>query len=133
MVAMSTYTAVARRDEGQWHIRIPGLGTRPNYGITTQARTLHSVEAMARDLIAVYQDIPEDSFDIKIQVELPASVRRHLQRAVKLRNQAAHAQAEAADEYRAAARELKREGLTVRDIGDALEVSHQRAHQLISA
>lgn len=87
---------------------------------------------MARDLITLWLEVPEDSFDIDVKVELPPGVLLHLRRATELRNQAAHANAEAADEYRAAARELKSQGLTVRDIGDALDISHQRAHQLVS-
>jgi hypothetical protein len=93
---------------------------------------LKNVEAMTRDLIAVFEDVPADSFDVEGKVELPSAVQAHLQRTVTLRNQAAHANAESADEYCAAARQLKSEGLSVRDIGDALDVSFQRAHQLVS-
>jgi len=39
----------------------------------------------------------------------------------------------AAQEVRVAAKELRHRGLTVRDIGAALDVSYQRAHQLISS
>ncbi|QUR68949.1 type II toxin-antitoxin system HicB family antitoxin [Mycobacterium spongiae] len=130
---MNTYNAIASRDERWWHVTIPGLGNDPEDGLHTQARNLAEVEPMARDLIALWLEVAEDSFDVHVQVELPDSVRGHLERALKLRNKAAHAQAEAADEYRAAARELKAEGLTVRDIGSALDVSYQRAHQLVSA
>jgi len=80
----------------------------------------------------VLLDVPEDSFQLGIEVELPASVRHHMELAAKLRNEAAHAQAEAASEYRAAANELKADGLTVRDIGKALGVSHQRVQQLVA-
>jgi hypothetical protein len=131
---MTTYIAVARPDpERGWLIRIRGLGSYPDEGLPTWARNLAEVEAMASDLIAVYLDVPEDSFGVEIRVELPAAVQEHLRRAAELRDRAVHAQAEAADEYRSAARELKAGGLTVRDIGAALGVSHQRAQQLASA
>jgi hypothetical protein len=131
---MTTYTAVARPDpERGWLIRIPGLGSYPEDGLPTWARNLAEVEPMTRDLIAVYLDVPEDSFGVEIRVELPSAVQEHLRRAAELRNRASHAQAEAADEYRLAARELRVSGLTVRDIGAALGVSHQRAQQLASA
>jgi hypothetical protein len=132
MVAMKTYTAIASPDERWWFIRIPGLGNNPDEGLPTQARRLSDVEPMARDLIAVYLDVPEDSFDVEVKVELPDGVRHHLELAAKYAEDAAHAQAAAAGERRAAARELKAGGLTVRDIGAALGISHQRAQQLVS-
>jgi hypothetical protein len=127
---MTTYTAIASRGEHFWLVRVPGLGTTKD-GLPTQARTLADVEPWARDLIAVYLDVPPDSFRVKVEVELPASVQKHLHHAEELRTWAAKAQSEAAEEYRAAARELKASGLTVRDIGKALHVSHQRAQQLL--
>jgi hypothetical protein len=130
---MTTHTAIASPDGRWWFIRIPGLGNNPDEGLPTQARRLTEVEPMARDLIAVYLDVPEDSFDVEVRVELPATVQQHLQRAADLRGRATLAQSEAADEYRAAARELKATGLTVREIGKALDVSHQRAQQLVAS
>jgi predicted RNase H-like HicB family nuclease len=64
-----TYTAIASRDEKYWLVRVLGLGAYPQDGLPTQARTLAEVEPMARDLIAVYLDIPEDSFDVETRVE----------------------------------------------------------------
>jgi hypothetical protein len=131
---MTTYAAVARPDpERGWLIRIPGLGSYPEDGLPTWARNLAEVEPVARDLIAVYLDVPLDSFAVEVQVELPESVRHHLELAGKYADEAAHAQAAAAAQRRRAARELKAAGLTVRDIGAALGVSHQRAQQLVSA
>lgn len=133
MVAMTTYTAIARRDPDRgWLIRIPGLGSYPEEGLPTWARSLDDVEPTARDLIAVWLETPEDSFNIDVQVELPDTVKHHLKLAAKLRQEAADAQAAAAEEYRRAAIELKDDGLTMRDIGKALGFSHQRAHQLVS-
>lgn len=131
-MAMTTYTAIASRGERWWLVRVPGLGAYPEDGLYTQARSLAEVEPMARDLIAVYLDVAPDSFAVTTHVELPDSVRYHLELVAKLRQEAADAQAAAAEEYRRAAVELKAEGLTVRDIGKALHVSHQRAQQLVS-
>jgi hypothetical protein len=132
MVAMTTYTAIASRDERAWDFRVPGLGNHPEDDLHMQAPTLTEVAVKARNLIALFLEVSENSFDVDVKVELPAAVQKHLQRAAKLRDQAAKAQAEASDEYRAAARELQSDGLTVRDIGVALNVSYQRAYQLIS-
>ncbi|BBX72248.1 hypothetical protein MSHI_01540 [Mycobacterium shinjukuense] len=133
MVALGTYAAIASPDGKYWHIRIPGLGNHPEYGLPTQARNLDEVEPTARDLIAVWLDVPADSFDVDAQVELPDSVRHHLELASKLRQEAADAQAAAAEEYRRAAAELKNGGLTVRDIGKVLGISYQRVHQLVKS
>lgn len=135
-MAMTTYVAVANLAiERGWLIRVPGLGSYPNdpdEGLPTWARSIPEIEPIARDLIAVYLDVAPDSFDVKVQVELPVEVRHHLELATKYAYEAAHAQAAAAAERRSAARRLKDAGLTVRDIGAALGVSHQRAQQLVS-
>jgi hypothetical protein len=123
---MKTYHANASRDGRFWLVHIPEIDQY------TQGRNLTEVEPMARDLIALWLDIPEDSFDIALHVQLPKDVQRHLERAAKYAADSARAQAQAARERRIAARELKARGLTVRDIGAALGVSHQRAQQLVS-
>ncbi|WP_368497223.1 hypothetical protein [Herbiconiux sp. A18JL235] len=51
----------------------------------------------------------------------------HLAAAAALRDEAAHARTRAAEESRAAARALRSRGLTVREVGAALGISHQRA------
>ena len=123
---MKTYHPLVRRGERFWIVHIPEIDQ------LTQARNLAEVEPMARDLVAVWLEVPADSFAVDVDIELPAQVRRHLDQAARHRKEAAHAQSAAAREYRAAARELKANGLTVRDIGKALDISHQRAQQLMS-
>lgn len=125
------YTAIAQRDGKYWFIRILELGTTPD-GLPTQARSLIEVEPMARDLIAVYLDVPEDSFDVEVEIELPDPVRQHLDTARRLADEAADALTNSARERRQAALALKELGMTVRDIGAALGVSHQRAQQLLT-
>ncbi|ORW11083.1 hypothetical protein AWC14_19395 [Mycobacterium kyorinense] len=127
MVALTTaFTAVATRGDRYWLVHVPELDQY------TQARNLAEVEPMARDLIALLKEIPDDSFQLDVRIELPEHVRHHLELARKYSEDAARAQAESARERRAAARELKARGLTVRDIGTALGISHQRAQQLLA-
>lgn len=134
VVEVTTYTAITTPDsEHGWLIRVPGLGSYPEDGLPTWARSLRDVEPMARDLIAIYLDVPADSFSVAVRVDLPEKVCQHLERVHQLRQQAAEAQASAAEEYRHAASGLKEAGLTVRDIGIALGISYQRAQQLVSA
>lgn len=122
---MKTYHAELDRDGRFWHIRVPEVER------STQARSLNEAEAMARDLIALMEDIPPDSFDVEVKIVLPDDVRHELQQSMDLREQAAQAQAEAARLTRDAAQRLREMGFSLRDIGKALGVTFQRAKQLI--
>jgi hypothetical protein len=87
---------------------------------------------MARDLIAVMEQVDPQSFELKPDIVFPSVAYAHWTRAAKLREESARAQTEAAEEARTAALALADLGLTVRDIGAMLGVSHQRAAQLIT-
>ena len=126
MEDVTTYTARVERGERYWLVTIPEIER------TTQARTLGEVEPMARDLIAVLEQVDPQSFELKPDIVFPAVAYEHWARAAKLREESARAQAEAADEARRAALALAELGLTVRDVGKVLGVSHQRAAQLIA-
>jgi len=82
---------------------------------------------MARDLVAIMDDIPADSFDLDMTIILPADVRAELDRSAELREQAARSQAQAAR----LARRLRDQELPLQDVGKALGVSLERAKQLI--
>ena len=125
MAKLRTYHAEVDRDGKAWRVRVPEVAR------TTQARTLREVESMARDLIAIMDDIPADSFDLDVTLTLPADVQAELDRSAKLRDQAARSQAQAAQSARRAARRLRDQGLPLQDVGTALGVSFQRAKQLI--
>jgi hypothetical protein len=125
MAYLNTYHAEVDRDGAVWRIRVPEVRR------TTQARSLREVSAMARDLIAIMDDIPADSFELDITITLPADVEAELARSAELRQHAATSQAQAAQATRRAARRLREQGLALRDVGDALGVSAQRAKQLV--
>jgi len=86
---------------------------------------------MARDLIAIMDDIPADSFDLDVRLTLPEEIRAQLDQSAALREEAARSQAQAAQLSRQAARRLRDQGLSLRDVGQALGVSFQRAKQLL--
>lgn len=109
-----------------WHIEVPAVER------VTQARHLREVEEMARDLISIMTGEEPEKIELGVRVVLPESVRAHLDAAEKLRQESARSQAEAARHLRAAAQELHEAGLPLRDVGAALGVSYQRAHQLVS-
>lgn len=116
--------------EGKWWmVEIPEVN-----GLT-QAKKLTEVTLMAREFIAVTLDIPMDSFEIEMTVE-----RVHdldiAQRVAKIQSEkalAAEYERQATEESQILARDLAKQKLTVREIGVILGVSHQRAHQLLSA
>ena len=118
--------AVSVRREGRWWIAdVPGVGA-------TQARRLGELRDRAADLIATALDCDPEEVELEMDVELPADVVVELDRAAALREQSARAQREAALAVRSAAARLHEQGVSVRDIGTALGVSYQRAHQLLN-
>lgn len=126
MVAdLKTYHAQVDRDGNVWRVRVPEVQR------STQARNLREVEPMARDLIAIMDEVSADSFSLEVTIVLPAEVQEELERSAALREEAARSQAAAAAAARRAARGLRDQGLPLHDVGQALGVSFQRAKQLI--
>lgn len=124
-VIRKIYEVAVERDGKSWLIHVPGV---ERY---TQARSLHEVDAMARDLIAIMKSLDPESFDLDVVVKVPASALAHLAESQRSRELATQANAAAASELRSAVRDLvDGAGFTVRDVGRLLGVSHQRVHQL---
>ena len=129
MHQVKTYTVVAERDEaGWWAVRVLELP-----GVLTQARRLDQVEKFAREAIDLAVSVGHASkgkYAVQIDPRVPglgddlAAVR-----AVRVDAERLHT--EAAERTRVIARRLAQRGLTVRDIGAALGISHQRAAQLV--
>jgi predicted RNase H-like HicB family nuclease len=109
-----------------WVLSVPDVP-----GAHSQARRLNQVEDVARDLISLMTDAKPDSFAMHVDVKLPEVVRRDLERSAALRAEAARAQSEAAQLSRHAAALLHDRGLPLRDVGQVLGVSFQRAKQLV--
>jgi urocanate hydratase len=112
--------------EGRWWVaEVAGVGA-------TQARALPDLRRRAVDLVATSVDCEPEEVEVHLSVQLPVEVADELARAAALRAQALDAQHEAALAVRRAASRLHEEGVSVRDIGTALGVSYQRAHQLVN-
>jgi len=109
-----------------WVLSVPEVP-----GAHSQARRLSHVEDIARELISLMTDAPPESFTVRVDVILPEAVRRDLEQSAALRAEAARAQTEAAQLSRHAAALLRSQGLPLRDVGQALGVSFQRAKQLV--
>jgi hypothetical protein len=124
VVEVTTYSVKAERADSVWLVHVTEIER------TTQARTVAEIEPMARDLVAVMRDVEPGSFELDLEIELPGTVRAHLDAVEQARADEAQARRRGAAELRAAAAELKSAKLTVRDVGALLGVSHQRASQL---
>jgi len=124
-----TYTARCQRSGDWWAISVPELR-----GVHTQARRLEKAEATVRDAIALFLDVPSDSFEVRIEPVLPRDLQGKVGRARKVRGQAEVLQREAAIVSAQVAADLVHTAhLTVRDAGRVLGLSHQRITQLLKA
>jgi hypothetical protein len=72
VTVVTTYRVDVERDGPFWHIRVPQVER------STQARNLHEIEPMTRDLIAIMAEVPEDSFGLDVQIRLPDDVQQDL-------------------------------------------------------
>ena len=127
MVERETFTAVCERDleSGWWIVTVPELP-----GVVTQGKNLVEARAMAEDAIALWQERRKGSFEVVIDVQLPAAADRPGPRRFKP-GQADRAQEQAATATREAIRALiEEQGLTVRDVAQLLGTSYQRVAQL---
>jgi hypothetical protein len=117
------------RDGKWWMIHIPEID-----GLT-QARRLAEAETMAREYIALDQNIPYDDIKIEtasVRMEQP-EFRELLELARSIRNRRAHVQQLEQDVLRDSiefAHMLTTYGVPVRDIAELLDVSPQRVSQL---
>jgi hypothetical protein len=123
---MTTYHVRVERGEKYWLLHVAEIDR------WTQARNLREVEPIARDLVAIMEDVPSNSFELDIDITAPAPVAEHLARSRQLIEEAAAARSAAAFEVRVAALMLHDDGVPLRDVGTILGVSYQRAHQLVT-
>ena len=122
------YTVVARRsDDGWWALSCPQVR-----GAHSQVRRLDRAVEMARDAIAGVLDVPPSKVEIELDVRLPRELKSVVDSIERSAALARDATLRAAEAQRAAARALIDEGLTLRDAGIVLGLSHQRVGQLVA-
>jgi hypothetical protein len=97
-----------------------------------QAQRLTDVEELARELIATRLAVAAGSFAVAIDVILPGDLTERRDRARALRLAAERLREEAAEELREVARSAHDAGLSVRELAVALDLSHQRAQQILA-
>ena len=125
---MKTYTVRARRVGSWWALDVEGVR-----GVRTQVKRLDQAEGMVRDALSGVLDRPPGSFAVEVVPEAPRAVRDAVAKAARARSHAALAQEDALQLTREAVRRMVDEGLTVRDAGRLLGISHQRVTQLLQA
>jgi hypothetical protein len=120
-----TYDVVADREPGWWIIHVPELD------ITTQARKLSEIEHHAAEAIAAWLDVDIASVAVTVELSTPVPVRREMEEARQLLQDATGMQERAGELAGDAVRILLDDlGLTMRDAAAVLGISHQRVAQL---
>lgn len=122
------YIAEARRSGRWWAIEVPQVR-----GAHSQARRLANVEPMARDVIALMLDVSPRSFDVVVRPVFAERLESLVRDARDARVAAQEAQLKAGRRSAEALRALERVGLPLRDAGEILGMSHQRAAQIANA
>ena len=126
---MSTYEITVYRDGRWWMVAIPEID-----GLT-QARKLREAPRMAMEYIALATDQDASEFEVAItQLRVDdIDVTQHL---AQIRDERARADAldrSAAARAAALAKDLSAASVSVREIGAAMNISVQRASQLVNS
>jgi predicted RNase H-like HicB family nuclease len=129
MPARKSYVVRYQLDEtGWWLATVP---TVP--GCHTQGRTLEQAEKRIREALALFvPDSVANKSNLVSEVQLPPLVRLALDAATARRIEADSAAKRSQIAVRAAAIALTHQGLSLRDVGELLGVSRQRAQQLLN-
>lgn len=126
MVTTGTYTVIYERDERGWWV----ASVRGVRGCHTQGRTLEQARRRVREALGLFVK-DADTADFVAHIRLPKPARRALTRGLTARQRADQERAKAAKALQAAMRALARTGLSRRDTGELLGLSHQRVQQIV--
>jgi len=120
------YTVEARRSGGWWALSVPELA-----GVHSQVRRLEQAEGMIRDAIGLAFDVAPDVIQVygPIPIVNP-ELDELLQNTKASREQLADLRTKVDTLTRLVAHEMADEGIPVRDIAKALDVSFQYAAKL---
>jgi len=129
MTKRCNYAVDVEREPGWWIVRVPDLDD-----LTTQARRLADVEHNAREAIAAWLDVDLDTIEVSPVIHPPEDVVADLHRSKEMLDEAAAKQKEAAVLAGMAIHRLIDDlGLTLREAGRVVGLSHQRVAQLAGA
>ena len=126
--AMPTlYTATYTHDDRAWIVQFR------DPDIATFGRTLASAKRYARSALAVHLelvDLAAAGIEIVDDVRLPIEISGEVDRLMERRSQAESLRTEVAEATRRAAADLRRIGLSTRDVGEILGISGARVAQI---
>lgn len=125
---MNRYTSTARKD-GRWWV----VQCDQEPGALSQVVRLDQAAEHQREAIAFVTGLAQDEIEVAVVPVIDDEARRLLDQAHQDRAQAEELAEQASREIQQAARLMVQKGLSLRDVGSVLGVSHQRAHQLVNA
>jgi hypothetical protein len=119
------YVAEARRVGGWWAIDVVGV-----LGAHTQARRLEQVAPMARDVVAILTNAVPRGIEIEVRPILDERLAPVVDSVRETRQALSELDKRSNTETKAASVKLRASGLSLRDAGRLLGISHQRVGQL---
>ena len=119
-------TAHAVRTGEWWAVDAPEVD-----GLFTQAKRLDQIPAMVADAAALLTDVAADQMKVTLDYDLgDPGVLRDIAEAKQRSAEAQRAVETASRLTRSLVHDLRKRGLSVRDVATILEISHQRVAQL---
>lgn len=126
---MSTYTVRYEKDETGWWVAT----VKQVRGCHTQGRTIDQARRRIREALGLFVDHADEAVLID-EVVLQPNARTLLKRVQSTRKRAEEEAIKLQDSTAEAAKVLTKDvGVSVRDAGELLGLSHQRVHQLLAA
>ncbi len=124
---MKTYVAGYEHDGRAWVVQFD------DPDISTFGRTLSSAKRYARELLRAFLEVDDlEAAEVEIvdRVQLPPTVGLELEQLGEMRAQSDGLRAKVAEETRRAVVDLRRVGLSTRDVGEILGISGARVAQI---
>jgi predicted RNase H-like HicB family nuclease len=128
MTTPTTYTAVYTYDavDHAWNVHVRGI-----VGCQTYGKSIRQAQRRIREALALWLDTEPDA--VHLRDRFPDELTAVAAAVVRARGAAERAGARAQAQTVAAVKALTSLGLSRRDAGDLLGLSHQRVHQLLEA
>ena len=121
------YVATYTHDDRAWIVQFR------DPDIATFGRSLATAKRYARSALAVYlevDDLTAASIEVVDDVDLPVAISTEISQLIDQRSRAEALRAEVAEATRRAAADLRRLGLSTRDVGEILGISGARVAQI---
>jgi hypothetical protein len=127
---MTTYKARTYRSNDWWAVEITD-GLPDNMLGVTQVRRVTEAEQAARNVIADLLEVDPDSANLELHIDAPTPIKKQQRLLEAAEANLLAARTDAMTIRRQLATEAIEEGLTMREAGVLLGVSHQRVKQLV--